>query len=146
LDSRKGTQGSGASWHRIHLDYGSDRVIGTRQTASGTIKIDVPIDAPVWEGNLWGPTFAALPLRDGRRFRLPFWQYDKGFGEFIVKVSGSEDVQTPAGKVAAWVVEAGDDPKKMVRYLIAKKSRAELGYGSEGMRQRIGGDCRGLEP
>ncbi len=144
LHSRRGTRSVGTSWHDARLAYGTSRITGTRETSAGVQKIDVPLDGPVWEGNLWGVTFASLPLREGGRFQLPFWQYDKGFGAFIVNVTGSEVVATPGGKVDAWVLEAGDDPNKLVRYLIAKRTGAELGYGAPGMRQAIGGDCRGM--
>ena len=144
LASRRGAPSVTKGWHRIRLDYGADRIVGSRETAAGTQPVDVPLVGPVWEGNLWGPTFAALPLRQGRSFELPFWQYDKGFGRFIVRVTGSETVPTANGGVAAWIVEAGDDPKKLVRYLISKRTGAELGYGAGGMRQRLGGDCSGM--
>lgn len=144
LDSRRGTRAAGAGWHEIRVDYRPNRISGTRALPAGVQTIDVPVDGPIWEGNLWGITFAALPLQDGRRFRLPFWQYDKGFGEFIVNVVGSQTTDTPTGKAEAWVVEAGDDPKRLVRYLISKRTRAELGYGAAGMSQRLGGDCRGM--
>jgi hypothetical protein len=144
LNSRRGTRSAGAGWHEIQVRYGRQGITGTRAEPTGLKPISVALDGPVWEGNLWGITFAALPLKAGARFRLPFWQYDKGFGAFTVNVTGSEMVDTPAGKTDAWVVEAGDDPARLVRYLIAKRTRAELGYGRPDMRQRIGGDCRGM--
>lgn len=143
LDSRRGTR-SAAAWHEIQVNYGSRRITGTRAQPDGVTPIDVPLTAPVWEGNLWGVTFAALPLRQGARFRLPFWQYNKGFGTFIVNVTGSQMVDTPTGRTDAWVLEAGDNPERLVRYLIAKRTGAELGYGAADMQQRIGGDCRGM--
>jgi len=42
--------------------------------------------------NLWGVTFAALPLRERGTYTLPLWQYDKGFGTFTVRVLGSKIV------------------------------------------------------
>jgi hypothetical protein len=144
LDSRRGTRTSPGGWHEINVKYAAGRITGTRAQPDGVGAIDVALTGPVWEGNLWGVTFAALPLRNGGRYRLPFWQYDKGFGTFLVNVTGSEIVSTPAGRADAWVVEAGDDPNHLVRYLIAKRGGAELGYGSAGMRQRVGGDCRAM--
>ena len=144
LDSRRGTRSAGGAWHEIHVDYGAARITGTRTQPQGVQPIDVAAPGPVWEGNLWGLTFAALPLSDGARFRLPFWQYDKGFGTFIVNVTGTETVETPGGRTEAWVVEAGDDPARLVRYLISRRTRAELGYGGAGMQQRLGGDCSAM--
>jgi hypothetical protein len=144
LDSRRGTRAAGAGWQEIRVDYAGQRISGTRTQPTGIQPIDVPLGRPVWEGNLWGLTFGALPLRDGARFSLPFWQYDKGFGAFTVNVVGSQSVATPTGRVDAWVVEAGDDPSRLARYLIAKRTGAELGYSAGDMVQRIGGDCRGM--
>lgn len=90
----------------------------------------------IWEGNLWGLTFAALPLAEGATFKLPWYQYDKGLGSFDLAVVGSEKV---AGQ-DAWIVEATTDGRK-VRYFIGKTSRAELGYASGPFGQRLGGDC-----
>jgi hypothetical protein len=144
LDSRRGARGASPGWHEIQIQYGATRITGTRTQQNGSAPIDVALGSPVWDGNLWGVTFGALPLREGGRFRLPFWQYDKGFGTFIVNVTGSEVVETPTGRTDAWVLEAGDDPGRLVRYLISKRTGAELGYGAGDMRQRIGGDCRGM--
>jgi hypothetical protein len=144
LDSRRGTRSAGTGWHEIHVDYGASEIRGMRTRPQGAQPIVVPLRGPVWEGNLWGITFGALPLRNGGRFRLPFWQYEKGLGTFIVNVVGSELVATPTGRTAAWVVDAGDDPSRLVRYLIAKRDGAELGYSGTGMLQRIGGDCGGM--
>jgi hypothetical protein len=144
LNSRRGTRSAGSGWHDIQVAYTPRAITGTRAQPTGVQPINVPLDQPVWEGNLWGITFAALPLRQGSRFRLPFWQYDKGFGAFLVNVTGSQSVETPAGKVDAWVLEAGDDPARLMRYLIAKKTGAELGYSAGDMQQRLGGDCRGM--
>ncbi|OAN60091.1 DUF3108 domain-containing protein [Sphingomonas sp. TDK1] len=48
------------------------------------------ISAPgaVWDGNLVGLAFAALPLAEGKTYELPFFQYDKGMGRFTLKVVG----------------------------------------------------------
>jgi hypothetical protein len=141
MDSQRGSVRTDRGWHRITIDYAKGRITGTRETATATTPIDVAADHPVWDGNLWGVTFAALPLRQGGRYTLPFWQYDKGFGQFTLQVVGRETVTTPSGRVAAWIVEAGDDPTHPMRYRIAHRPRQELGYvvGSHG--QQLGGTC-----
>lgn len=137
MDSQRGVERSARGWHRISLDYATHRVRGTRETASATQPIDVRLSKSTWDGNLWGLTFAALPLHAGGSYTLPFWQYDKGLGTFIVRVVGSEDVETPAGRKAAWIVEAGDDPAKLVRYTIGKAPRQELGYSAGATSQHL---------
>ena len=141
MDSRRGVARTDRGWHRIALDYAGGRITGTRETVSGTTAIDVAADQPVWDGNLWGVTFAALPLEQGARYTLPFWQYDKGFGRFTARVVGRESVDTPSGKVTAWIVEAGEDPAHLLRYHIARSPRQELGYSAGSHGQRLGGTC-----
>ncbi|CAN5303179.1 hypothetical protein BH10PSE1_BH10PSE1_13140 [soil metagenome] len=138
-NSRKGVT-------HVVATYGADRITGERHEADGTTApIDVPLTGPVWEGNLFGQTFAALPLAEGADFTLPYWQYDKGFGDFTVRVTGSETVQTPGGPVEAWVVDAGASADSRLTYLIGKADHRELGYRAGPGSQRLGGDCSALE-
>jgi hypothetical protein len=129
----------------VRAAYGDGRITGEMTGADGaTAPIDVPLDAPVWEGNLFGLTFAALPLADGAEFSLPWWQYDKGFGHFSVRVTGSETVGTPGGPVEAWVVEAAPGEGPPLTYLIGKSDHRELGYRAAQGSQSLGGDCSAI--
>lgn len=101
---------------------------------------EIAVTGRIWEGNLWGLTFAALPLAEGAHFELPFYQYDQGLGRFAIDVVGSEKL----GDEDAWVVEATSDGQRKVRYLIGKASHAELGYSGSGFSQKVGGDCSGI--
>ncbi|HEX7030952.1 MAG TPA: hypothetical protein VF254_10160 [Gammaproteobacteria bacterium] len=130
--------------HDVDLRYTDDRVAGSRTKNGETAAIDLPLSNPVWEGNLWGLTFAALPLEADAHFELPFYQYDKGIGAFEADVTGSETVATDGGPVEAWVVDAGLVDGAHSRYLIGKSPAIELGYGSAGFRQSPGGDCSHL--
>jgi hypothetical protein len=128
------------------LEYGNGRVTGWHIRKDGTRQsVDVPLPVPVWDGDLYGPTFAALGLKPGAHFALPFYQYDRGFGEFSLAVTSTERVMTPEGNVDAWVVHAGLSPAEMLDYLIAKDSRRELGYRGGMGYQVLGGDCTGLD-
>ena len=131
FDSRK------TGVEHVRVTYGPDKLVTTR---SGAAPAETPITGPVWEGNLWGLTFAALPLAEGAHFELPFYQYDKGLGRFSLDVVGSEKV----GDRDAWVVETSPDGQRKVRYLIDKADNAELGYAGGGFAQRLGGDCSGI--
>src|SRR5438270_1265426 len=67
----------------VRLHYADQRVTGERWDDSGAKReVDQPLPEPVWEGDLYGPTFASLPLAAGAKFRVPFYQYDKGLGAF----------------------------------------------------------------
>jgi hypothetical protein len=129
----------------VRLAYADDRVTGERFNADGTATpIDVPLPVPVWEGNLFGLTFAALPLAEGATFSLPYWQYDKGFGGFTVEVTGSRTVETASGLIDAWIVGAvaGDGPT--MTYLISKADHRELSYSAAQGSQSAGGDCSAI--
>lgn len=128
-------------WQVVRIRYKGDQIHGTRETAAGVQAINVSATGPVWDGNLWGVTFAALPLANGRQFGLPTWQYDKGFGKFIIKVVGEETVQTDTGAVDVWLIDAGASSDSLVRYRIEKTSRTELGYTAGTMAQRLAKTC-----
>ncbi|KQM65822.1 hypothetical protein ASE75_06225 [Sphingomonas sp. Leaf17] len=126
----------------VSFAYRGDRVRGTRRDKG----VDVPIDLKVgrvWDGNIWGLTFAALPLSVGKRFTLPTYQYDNGIGRFDISVTGSEAVTTPSGPVAAWTVDVTTSRGMVVTYLIGKDG-VELGTRSAQFGSRLGGDCTGL--
>ena len=126
---------------QIEVDYGPSTIRGFRVVGEDRTDISTPADGPVRDGNLWGLTFAALDLHDGARFTVPFWHYEKGHGAFQVAVTGTRSVDTPSGPVEAWVVEAGDGDGPTATYLIARETRAELGYSAGPFSQQPGGDC-----
>lgn len=129
----------------VTLDYAADRVTGSRIEDGAAQSVDVALPGPVWEGNLFGVTFAALPLAAGAEFTVPYFQYDKGLGAFSIRVTGEETVETPQGPLDAWVVEASPGGTPPITYLIAKADRRELGYRSARGSQTLGGDCSALE-
>lgn len=131
----------------VTLDYTDTRVSGSKKEKDGTsTPVDVALSQPVWEGNLFGVTFAALPLAPGGEYRVPSYQYDKGLGEFTVRVKGTQSVDTPDGPVDAWVLDAGADEQQRVEYLVAKDKPRELGYRAGGFSQSLGGDCSTMPP
>lgn len=121
----------------VRVFYSADKVETFRPGSAAMVE---ELSSPVWDGNLWGLTYAALPLAEGAHFELPFYQYDKGFGRFTIDVVGSEDV---AGR-AAWIVEADPGSGRKARYLIAKDAAEELGYSGGPIVQSPGGDCSAL--
>ena len=129
----------------VTLDYTADRVVGTRVEDGASQPVDVALPEPVWEGNLFGVTFAALPLAPGATFTIPFYQYDKGLGAFAVQVTGEEVAATPDGPVDAWTLSVSTGPGPALTYLIAKADRRELGYRSPRGGQTLGGDCSALD-
>lgn len=143
MDSARGREKTDKGWHRVRLHYDGGRVSGEKETPSGIEKISVTLDGPTWDGNLWGVTFAALPLSKGGTYTLPVWQYDKGKETFTVRVVGEAPASQEGG--AAWLLDAGDDPSHLVRYEIGKSPRAELRYHTDGFSQDAGGMCAGME-
>ncbi|WP_213978854.1 hypothetical protein [Sphingomonas sp. dw_22] len=133
MDSRK----SGVE--HVRVAYGKGRAVTTRP---GAAPVETAFDGRIWDGNLWGLTFAALPLAQGAHFEMPFYQYDKGLGRFTLDVVGSEQVN---GR-EAWTVEVTTSDQRKVRYQIGKADRAELGYYADGFAQRAGGDCSAIQP
>ena len=129
----------------VRLTYANSRITGSRLEKDAAVPVDLPAPPLVWEGNLWGLTFGALPLAAGGEYSLPFYQYDKGFGTFTLRVTGSEMVETPKGKIEAWTVDAGTGPDKRVTYLLGKADGAELGTRAPGFATRLGGDCTGID-
>ena len=128
-----------------HLEFSDAAVTGFKVGKQGErVSLDQPLTSPVWDGDLYGPTFAALPLSSGATFRVPFYQYDRGLGEFTLRVTGDKVVETPEGLVEAWVVDAGPSDTERLTYLISKADRRELGYTALEGGQRLGGDCTGL--
>lgn len=143
MDSQRSVDRQAPGWHRITLSYGETRITGSKETAAGTSSIDVPLTGPVWDGNLWGLTFAALPLHAGGSYRLPFWQYDKGFGTFTVHVTRKQPGDKVTGTPGAWLLDAGDDPAHLMRYIIGKHPRREIGYNAGAHAQQIAAVCKG---
>lgn len=111
----------------VRLAYDGGRITGTKRGKDGAAAVAVAAAEPVWEGDLYGLVFGALPLRQGAEFQLPFYQYDKGLGRFALAVTGSETVQTPGGPVEAWTVDVDPGGGTKAIYLIAKSNGAELG-------------------
>lgn len=129
----------------VDVTYGADSVTGYRIADDGRRQdLSVTLTEPVWEGNLWGVVFGALPLSESSQLSLPFWHYEKGFGRFSVRVVGSETVSGPDGEVAAWIVEATDGSGPTVTYRIGRARGSELSYAAGGFAQAPGGDCEGL--
>lgn len=131
------------------LSYGASSIDGRKVGKDGKVTaINLPVSGPVWEGNLFGLTIAALPLAEGKTFSLPKYQYDSGLGTFEFKVVGSETVTTPEGPVEAWSVELLALPEMQgspaMTYRISKADHRELGYHSPMGGQQLGGDCAGM--
>lgn len=126
---------------QVEVDYGPSAIRGFRVVGEERTELHAAADGPVRDGNLWGLTFSALDLHEGARFTVPFWHYEKGYGTFQVAVTGTRSVDTPSGPVEAFVVEAGDGDGPSATYLIARETRAELGYSAGPFNQRPGGDC-----
>ncbi|WP_263410507.1 DUF3108 domain-containing protein [Terriglobus tenax] len=139
---RLDTERNGAP--HVHLDYAAHRISGWKMVNGVKEPIDLALDGPVWDGNLWGVTFAALPLKAGGDYRIPTYQYDSGKGTFLVTVKETRKIEIPTGVADAWVLEAGLKADERVEYLVGKNPPRDLGYLAGPMSQHIGGDCSGI--
>ena len=128
MQSVRGSSPAADGWQRIDVDYEPTVISGKRENAAGAARFAVDVDQPRWDGNLWGPLFASLPLALGRTFEIPTYQYDKGKGAFRVRVIGMKTLTTPDGETPAWILSAGTDPARLSRYYVAQDRPAELGY------------------
>lgn len=126
-----------AGKEHVRVDYQGEMIRTLRPDAA---PVELPKPEQVWDGNLWGLTFAALPLAEGAHFTLPYYHYDKGMGQFTLDVVGTEQVE---GR-AAWIVLADSGNGRKVRYAVAQDDRTELGYSAGPFAQRLGGDCSAL--
>jgi hypothetical protein len=131
MDSRR----NGVEHVRVRYDGSS--IVTTRP---GQQPVTTAAPGAVWDGNLWGLTFAALPLTAGGSYELPFFQYDKGLGHVRVKVVGSAEIR---GR-DVWLVDVDTGEGRTVRYHIGKKPADELGSETPQFGQQLGGDCSSL--
>ena len=129
----------------VHLEYGDRKVDGWKLAKDGhKDEIHLTFATPVWEGNLWGVTFAALPLREGGSYRLPIYQYDSGPDEFLVDVKAPG--QNPAVRTSdpQWELRAGTAAFR-ADYRVSKgPQRMEDSYVAGTQIQEPGGDCSGV--
>lgn len=138
--SERGRPGS-PRWRSLWVRYDADRIVGVDENGAGSTPINVHLDHRVWDGNLWGVTFASLPLAAEGRYTLPTWHYDKGFGSFEVRVMGRETLSTPDGTVEGWRVQASDGGDGVADYIVDLASGEELAYSAGPFSQRLGGTC-----
>jgi len=128
----------------VHLDY-TDRHISGWKMAKGTKQtISVDLNGPVWDGNLWGETFAAMPLSTGASLRLPAYQYDSGLGMFYIDVQGQREEALPTGQVKAWVIKTRLGSSPQIEYTVSTNPGLELAYAAGPSAQHMGGDCKGI--
>jgi hypothetical protein len=127
----------------VYLEYSDVSISGWKVEKGIKKPVTVKLQRPVWEGNMWGLTFASLPLREGASYVLPTYQYDKGLGEFTLTVTGRQSIKVGTKTVAAWVLDAGATKDRRSQYHVSADGE-ELGYTAGPMSQSIGGDCSAL--
>lgn len=125
----------------VHLEYSDRHISGWKMQGDNKQPVEVDLNGPVWDGNLWGETFAALPLTAGASLSLPIYQYDSGLGSFFVDAVDRHPENTPAGVVQAWRVRAGTKRSEMVEYTVSSQPGLEIGYHAGPYTQSLGGDC-----
>jgi|SRR4249919_831297 len=131
----------------VHDVYGDKGVTETRWDDAGKETTTTkPLARPVWEGNLFGVMFAALPLEAGASYAVPYYQYDKGEGTFAIDVTGTRTLDTADGKREAIVLKAGPSKDEQIEYFIGAAPRIELAYnGPHGFGQSLAPSCAAFE-
>jgi hypothetical protein len=129
----------------VHLDYSDRHISGWKMVGTKKMPIDEELNGPIWDGNLWGVTFAALPLKAGSSFTLPTYQYDSGFGMFFVAVLDQHEESTPSGRVQAWRIKAGPAKAKQAGYIVSTQPGLEIGYTAGPSSQHLGGNCSDIK-
>ena len=129
----------------VHLEYSDSRITGWKMSGKLKQPISVDLTGPVWDGNLWGETFAALPLTSGASLKLPTYQYDSGLGTFYVDAFSERSEDTPTGDVQAWHIKAGLSRAEQVEYTVSTHPGLEIAYSAGPSAQHIGGDCSGVK-
>jgi hypothetical protein len=128
----------------VHLDYSEQRITGWKMVSEVKSPIDIAVDGPVWDGNLWGETFAALPLKPGISLTLRVYQYDSGFETFYINVLDQKKERTAKGTLRAWILKAGVKPSEQVEYTVSTHPGLEISYMAGPSSQHLGGDCVGV--
>ena len=129
----------------VHLDYSDKRISGWKVVGKTKQPVSVELSGPVWDGNLWGLTFAALPLTSGAVLTLPTYQYDSGLGRFYVDALNENQESTPSGVVQAWHIKAGLSRAEQVEYTVSTLPGLEIAYSTGPSSQPMGGDCSGVK-
>lgn len=127
------------------LLYMGDRIVGWKKGEQAAEPVDLALDAPVLEGNLWGLTLSSLPLEAGYSVRFPVYQYHRNLTEFVIDVTGEETIETPDGQREVWLVKLGHSPEQRATYLIGKEDGREYGYRGSGFAQEMMADCSAIE-
>lgn len=122
----------------VALTYGPKGVSGHITPVEGDPKkIEETLEPTRFEGNLWGPLLAALPLTKGLSVQLPFYQYDQGKTVLAIKVLGETTAPGPDGEeVSVWELEVLTPKGNTMTYLISD-TLGEVGYRSGPVSQRL---------
>jgi hypothetical protein len=128
----------------VHLEYSDQHITGWKMSDGTKKTITVDLNQPVWDGNLWGLTFAAMPLRPDASLTLPTYQYDSGLGTFYVNVQGQRQEESPSGSLQAWVIKAGLSRSEQIEYIVSTQPGFEFAYSAGPTAQHLGGDCSGI--
>lgn len=127
------------------LLYFGDRVTGWKKGEEAVERVDLSLEEPVLEGNLWGLTLSSLPLDEAYSVRIPVYQYHRNLTEFVIDVEGEETIETPDGPRDVWLVKLGHSPEQRATYLIGKADGTEYGYRGPGFSQAMLADCTAVE-
>ncbi|MDX1530655.1 MAG: prolyl oligopeptidase family serine peptidase, partial [Rhodothermales bacterium] len=102
---RKMQQGPGT----IELTYAADQITGEMSQSGMSMPINVALDAPVLADNqAFEIGLSTLPLEEGYTAAYKTFNpspSDQGIKEYVLTVTGTEEVTVPAGTFATFVVE-----------------------------------------
>lgn len=126
-----------------HMKGKEGHITGTRAGKKAG-PVDVNFTGKIWEGNLWGTLYAALPLDQKTSYSIPMYQYDKNLFSMEISDVRTTTIDFQGADTPVYEVDVKASGRT-VTYYIRQSDRLELGYAMPGFSQWLGGDCSKLK-
>lgn len=131
----------------LSIDYDYDGVstsvflLGQQTNEDG---FSLKFDGKLWEGNLWGTLFTALPLQQNTTFSIPTYHYQNGPSNLEIVDVRKNDIVFNKQSIPVFEVDVNASGL-MTTYFVSVEDRVELGYENSAFSQWIGGNCNDMK-